>query len=355
MEAYSINHFVSNFLYEDLQEIASRKVWNNITHCSFLITGGAGFIAYHLALCILLRNDLSHNQNQLILLVRSEQKARERYGCLLDRPDVHLLLQDVCTEIDTGKYDYIIHAAGGAEAKTFEERPVDVFNTNTLGTNQILSLAYRSKTKSLVYVSSFTVYGKQADNGGTIDENAKGLLDWTSYKGCYANGKRAGEMLCNCYLHQYQLPVKIVRPGFIYGASSWSDSRVYAEIIQKAAKGEDIVLKSAGLLYRSMCYATDLVRGIFSVLFSGENGTAYNVATEYLSIRDFASNAVQAFADRKIHLTYQNSADADVEGPKILCEKMNCSQLTQLSAPWAPRVSCAEGIRMAGEILLNNY
>lgn len=330
--------------YDDLLEIAMRVYWRDVKNKSFLITGGAGFIAYYIATAILLVNDLYQNNNRVILMIRDVEKARAKYGVLLEREDLTLLRQDVCEEIVYERCDYIIHAAGGAETRLFEATPVDVFSANALGTQRILDFATNTGAESVVYVSSFTVYG-QTKEKTRIFETDIGTLDWNDYKNCYANGKRAGEMLCACYKHQYGTPVRIVRPGFVYGASRKTDSRVYAEIIRNVVNSEEICLQTAGLVYRSMCYVTDVVRGILTVLFGGENGRAYNVATEFLSIREFAFAANNV--NKKSKVVFLNPDDESVEVSISRGGIMDCSAIAQLTPEWGPKVSVIQGIRMA--------
>lgn len=346
-----IRDVVDRNFYEDLSEIAKRPFWNDVQQKNFLITGGAGFIAYYLCLSILLRNDIAGNGNTVWLLIRNPEKAKKRYGNILEREDVRLLVQDACTPIETFACDYIIHAAGGAEAYLFEKQPVDVFMTNSVGTQEVLSFANRVKAKSVVYLSSYTVYGEGADRIERVGESFTGTLDWTKYNACYANGKRAGEMLCACHHHQFQTPVKILRPGFIFGASGLNDSRVYAEIIRKVMQKENVLLKSSGLVYRSVCYVTDLVRAILVVLFGGEDGAAYNAATEHISILDYANCATQAYPEDNLRVVFANPEDAGKEKPAHIMGKMDCDKLRSLSPAWDPQVSVTDGIRMACEIL----
>lgn len=348
-EGMLIKDCVIKPLFNDLKEIAERSYWKDICNRTFLITGGAGFISSYLVQTILLVNDLYGNNNNVIIMVRNVAKARDKYGNLLDRSDLIILQQDVCQTVALDKCDYIVHAAGGAEASLFEACPVDVFNTNTIGTNNILKAAVKLNTTSVVYLSSYTVYGQLAAEKERLYEDDLGLLDFTKYNACYANGKRAGEMLCQCYLHQYGTPVKIARPGFIYGASSLKDSRVYAEIIRNAMQGTDVILKSSGQLFRTMCYVTDLVRGVFSVLFSGKNGEAYNVANEHVSIREFAEAA--HFANKNTNVIFQKKEDALAQKPEKIVGIMDSGKLSALPEAWNPQVSIADGINMAAMIM----
>ena len=246
-----INH-VPQILFEDLKSAENEKYWDKVEKSHILITGGTGFIAYYLIMTLLCMNDVKNCANTITILVRNEEKARQKFGSLLDRPDFRVLKQDVCLPVvDSVRYDYIIHAASSADAKHFESEPIGVFNANVLGTQNMLALAKEHSCKSMVYISSFTVYGA-ANDVAKISEDYCGVEPWNNIRSCYSYGKRSSEFLCFAAHRTEDVPVRIVRPGFVYGASAPDDPRVYAEIIRCLAKHQEIVLQSAGHLYRSM-------------------------------------------------------------------------------------------------------
>lgn len=315
---------------------------------TFLITGGSGFIARHTVLPLLAANDLYGLNNTVVLLCRSEKNARRAFGALLDRPDCRLLVQDVCDDIacSAPRFDHIIHAASPAEAKYFEAFPVEVFNSNVLGMQSVLKRAARDGCASVVFLSSFTVYG---DTGGraVIDESHTGADDWRTCRAAYSCGKRAAEFLCFAEHEKRGLPVRIVRPGFVYGASSANDSRVYAEIIACAARQEPVVLRSAGHVFRSMVHVSDVTRAVFAVLFHGADGEAYNVAAEHASIREFALAAARAVPSCRVTFARPEDESAAFEGTP--CGRMSAEKI-RIHCGWTPALPLEEGIRSSAAV-----
>ena len=342
-----VKEVVCNSLYKDLLCIAKSPTIGEQTGKTFLITGGNGFIMHYLVLALLCLNDENHNENVITIMVRSRERAAQRYGALLGREDLRLMVQDVCEPIHAEEnFDYIVHAASGASAQQFDEDPVGVFNANVLGTENLITFIRQKPCISMVYVSSFTVYGSGTENQESIDEDFRGAEDWNSNRAAYSYGKRAAEFLCGAAWRKYACPIRIVRPGFVYGGSSPNDNRVYSEIIRDVAERHTIVLQSAGHTYRSMIYVTDVVRGIFTSLFAGENGEAYNIANEFVSIKEFAAAAVGVSS--AICLTFKNEADKDIPAPKRPSGAMDAKKL--MACGWRPEVSLAEGIAMGAEI-----
>lgn len=338
---YSLSH--------DLERAETIDVLVRTKGKTFLITGGNGFFAYYLTLTLLQLNDKLQLNNHLLLLVRSEVKALQKYGDLLQREDIELIVQDVCAPLNytRRKIDFIIHAASSADAKHFEADPIGIFNANVLGTENMLQLAKAHATTSVLYISSFTVYGDCASRLETIDEMCFGGEPWNLNRASYPLGKRSAEFLCMAANRKENCPVKIIRPGFVYGMSGKDDSRVYAEIIRNVANQKPIVLKSSGQVYRSMIYVTDLVRAAISVLLCGEDGEAYNAANEHISIRQFAECASH-IAGNKSCLVFQNQADANVPVPTKILGKMSNEKIL-MHCGWKPSVDIKDGISMAAD------
>lgn len=207
--------------------------------------------------------------------------------------------------------------------------PLGVFYTAVAGTKNIIRLAEEKHVKSLVYLSSVTVYGGDNRPGNNIiSEEYTGDLDWKKDQDGYSLGKRSGEFLCLAEHRKKGLPVKILRPGYVYGASFREDNRVYAQIINAAAAGKNIVLKSGGYLCRPMIHVADLVKGIFLTLTEGEDGTAYNISTAYCTIREFAQIAAKS---GKVCLNFEHEADILYDKNLIVhTGNMDCKRLENL-------------------------
>ena len=249
-----------------LEIASSNPDWGKLKNSTVFVTGAGGFIGFYLCASLLLRNDLYNDNIKVIALVRNEEKARKKYGDLLDRADISLCVQDVSQKIVEEPADYVIHAASQASNIQFETDPVGTINANLLGTASVLDYARDSKSKAVLIVSSLKVYGTIYGSQKKIREEDSGYLDITSYKNCYAMGKRASETLAASYNCEFGLNVKIARPSYIYGAASLDDDRVWAQFIANVVRRENILLKSDGAANRSFCYVTDTVSALLYIL-----------------------------------------------------------------------------------------
>ena len=104
-------------------------------------------------------------------------------------------------------------------------------------------------------------------------------------------GKRAAETLCASFADEYGVSTVITRPGHIYGpTAAANDNRVSSAWPYDVARGQNIVMKSAGSQIRSYCYCLDCASAILTVLVKGEPQHAYNISNpdSIISIREMA-------------------------------------------------------------------
>ena len=358
--AYNIKDLVKKSVYDDLYEIASSDIidWERLRGKTVLVTGAGGFIGSHLVLAMLVRNDEffdESNEINVIALVRNKEKAYAKFGDALKRYDLSLNVSDVTKFINIPRADFIIHAASQASNIQFENDPVGTINANLSGTANVLELAKECGAVTLI-VSSLKVYGALRTGNDRIYESDIGVIDHTSYKNCYAIGKRASETLAASYAKQYSMDIKIARPSYIYGASSLDDDRVWAQFIANIVRKQDILLKSSGAPLRSFCYVTDTCLALLKIMLDGENITPYNIANKAsdVTIRGFARAACEVFPERDMHLSFANKADEaepvrDTSPNAPTPEILDSERL--LSLGWEPKVDLHEGIRRAVTIL----
>ena len=264
-----------------------------------LITGACGLIGSSIAETLLLfGEDLPEEQKPVVFAAgRSEEKFRNRFA-EEEGPFFRFLRFDACEPVLSFKesFDYIIHCASNAHPAAYVKEPVETMLSNLTGTETLLNYGRQCGAQRFLYVSSSEVYGKK-DSPDSYREEDYGFLDLLNPRACYPSAKRAAETLCSAFSEEFGLETVIVRPGHIYGAVfTQADTRAYAQFLQNAAEGEDIVMKSAGSQMRSYCYSYDCAAAILSVLTSGASQNAYNISDEscLMTIRELAEYCATA-------------------------------------------------------------
>ena len=174
-------------------------------------------------------------------------------------------------------------------------------------------------------------------------ENDFGFLDILNQRSSYPSAKRAAETLCVAYAEEYHLDTVIVRPGHIYGPSiTVSDSRAAAEFTRNAARGENIVMKSAGTQLRSYCYSLDCGSAILTALLNGASRNAYNISNRHsvVTISDVAE-ALAAAAGTKV--VFEAPTEQEAKGYTLMTNSsLNAEKLEALG--WRAVFSLAEGV-----------
>lgn len=267
---------------EDIRRMLSeREDLERLRRKSVLISGANSFLMSYLVYLIFENNRRNHSDTQLLALCRSRERAEERFRPYLGDPNLHILEQDVRDPVSwEGDVDICIHAASPAGIQSRQEKPVDTFQSNLLGCQNLLDLCLKKKSERFLLLSSVDVYG-QCRERERRRETDVGLLDWNYHRNAYSCGKRAAETLCSLYCKQFGLSCVSVRPFQVYGPGmSLTDGRLHGDFIRQLQAENRIVLKSDGSAVRSFLYISDATHGILDALFYGSAGESYNVCDE---------------------------------------------------------------------------
>ena len=186
--------------------------------------------------------------------------------------------------------DIIVNFASRASRVEWETYPVEVALSNSLGNNNLIRLALRSKAL-YVYASSSEVYGNP--DVFPTPETYLGRVNTTGSRSPYDEGKRFGEALVKAYEREYGLKNIILRLFNTYGPRMRGGDfygRVVDRFIQQAIHGDPITVYGDGKQTRSFSYVSDVVEAVVILLNKGKSGEVYNIGNDAeTSIIDFAS------------------------------------------------------------------
>ncbi len=283
----------SRLWQEDIDRVTADAPWlNELAGKSVLITGAGGLICSAVTDILIRCNEQNGSCIRILAAARSENKIKARFGAFFERPYFKYLPYDATegTPASAEKADYIIHGAGNASPERIMKEPVETMLSNFSGLLGLLEYGRTNGTQRLLYISSSEIYGKK-EGDEPFKAGEYGYIDLLDPRSSYPVGKRAAETLCASYSYEYGLETVIVRPGHIYGpTASETDNRVSSRWPYAAARGEDIVMKSAGTQIRSYCYCLDCASAILAALIKGKSCHAYNISNpdSVISIRQMA-------------------------------------------------------------------
>jgi UDP-glucuronate decarboxylase len=334
---------------KDLQFIASSLLpWHLLKKKRILITGANGFLSNYLIRTLLYLNEESDLGLEIIALVRNKEKARLRFGEMLNIKEMHLIVNDVSNKIEKipGEINIIIHAASQASPKYYGSDPVGTLKANTIGTYNLLELAREKESESFLLFSTSEVYGDIPESNLPIKEEFYGYLDPLNVRSCYAESKRMAETMCVSWFHQFGVAAKIVRPFHTYGPGmALNDGRVFSDFVSDVIQSKDIIMKSDGSAMRAFCYLADATAGFFSVLLKGECSQAYNVGNDNgeISIIELAQLLVHLYPEKHLKIINKIDLSSGYIPSKV---KRACPSIEKIKRlGWAPSFSIADGFK----------
>ena len=279
--------------------------WEKLAGKNIIITGATGLIGSCLVDVLMMNESVVCN---VYAMGRNADRAWKLFEKYSGSQRLKFLKHDVSDSLDCMNIDfhYIIHAASNASPNFFSNKPVEVIKSNVFGVANLMDYGLAHHMERMLYVSTGEIYGE--GGGQVFTETDSGYVNCATSRACYPSSKRAAETLCVSYVQEYDADVVIARPCHVYGPHFTEfDNRVYAQFIGNVINNEDIVLKSAGLQFRSWCYVVDCVKALLYILLKGTKGEPYNVAdsSSCITIRELAE-MIAEIGGRKVRI------DADV-------------------------------------------
>jgi nucleoside-diphosphate-sugar epimerase len=276
-----LNHSVFE---EDLASVLSQThdLWEELRGGELLVTGGTGFFGKWLLASFIRANDELGLGARAVVLSREPEKFVCEYPVLANNPALAFAHGDVRDfDFPSGHFSHIIHAATDANTSADLGSSVRMFDTITAGTRRVLDFAVGCQAPKVLFVSSGAVYGKQPPEMENLDEDYCGAPNTLQADSAYGEGKRAAEMLCAAYSRIYGLEVKIARCfAFLGPYIPLSRSFAAGNFIRYALDGGPVVVNGDGTPVRSYMYTADLAVWLWTILFRGASGRAYNVGSE---------------------------------------------------------------------------
>ena len=289
-------------LTDNLNNILERvsPLFEELRGKRIFITGGTGFFGCWLLESFTFANKKLGLGASALVLTRNWEAFHKKAAHLADNPAINFLEGDVRTfSFPKGEFSYVIHAATDASIKINEEDPLLMFDTIVQGTRRVLDLSRICRAKKLLLVSSGAVYCKQPPQLSHIPEDYTGGPDSVDHSSAYGEGKRVAEFLCTQYGNKFGIETKIARCfAFVGPYLPLNTHYAVGNFIRDGLKGGPIHIKGDGTPYRSYLYAADLAVWLWTILFRGKPGTAYNVGSEKaLTIAELARIIANTFAN----------------------------------------------------------
>ncbi|MEW6104199.1 MAG: GDP-mannose 4,6-dehydratase [bacterium] len=173
----------------------------------------------------------------------------------------------------------IFHLGAQTIVETANRDPLSTFESNIRGTYNLFEAirGLSSIVKRIIVSSSDKAYGEHKELPYKEDYPLQGRNPYDCSKSCV-------DLLSQCYIHTYNLPISIARCGNIYGGGDLNFNRIIPGTILSLLKNERPIIRSDGSPKRDYIYVEDVVDGFLKLGDNMENpdvrGEAFNFSQE---------------------------------------------------------------------------
>jgi len=271
-----------------------------------LVTGGAGFVGFHLTQL------LSKQNNEITILDNLSNVSKEKLKPLLDEGvnfiEGNILDFNLLKKILNEKFDLVIHLAAKTDVEESFLYPDLVKEVNVKGTENLLKLCIENKIKNFIAASSAAVYG----NSSTfpITEN-QGLNPISPY----GESKAELEKIIQNYSQNHGINSVCLRFFNIFGkGQSNAYAGVITKFLDKIKKNKDLVIFGDGSYSRDFIYIDDVLDSIRCAIenIEGKRGNCYNIATgKPTTIKELA-NLILSIAKSKLEIKNELPKKGDI-------------------------------------------
>jgi dTDP-glucose 4,6-dehydratase len=235
-----------------------------------------------------------------------------------------------------GDVRYVLHFASPASPPQYDANPIHTLKVGTLGTMNMLGLA-RAKNATFLLASTSEVYGDPLVH--PQPETYWGNVNPIGPRGCYDEAKRCAEAFAMAYHRAHDVDTRIIRIFNTHGPRMQiSDGRAVPNFMAQAIRGEPLTVYGDGSQTRSLCYVSDLVRGVLEVLERGDEMPINLGNPQEVTVLELAETIVR-LAKSKSRIDHR---ELPIDDPKQ--RRPDISHARKLLG-WEPEVRLEDGLR----------
>ena len=139
--------------------------------------------------------------------------------------------------------DILIHMAAQPLVRKSYRDPLETFNTNVIGTANVLEVAKHCKNvKAIINVTTDKCYeNKELANSFKEDDPLGGHDPYSASKAC---AELVSSAFKNSYLKELNIGIATVRAGNVIGGGDWAEDRLVPDILRTIASNSDMCIRN---------------------------------------------------------------------------------------------------------------
>ena len=288
---------------------------------NILITGGLGILGAALV------KKLSKQNFNIFIIDRSKNIKKIKVLGLHNLNKVKIIkgnfinYKSVFKIVKNKKIGTIFHLGAITQVIDAYKSPVETFNSNIIGTINILETVRNLKKNiNIIFSSSDKAYGSLLGNAYKENHQLKGNFP-------YDVSKSASDLIVQSYVKTYGLKAGIIRSGNIYGPGDLNMDRLVPHVIISTLKNKKSILRSNGKLIRDYIYVDDVANAYFLLMkkmgSTKENLRIYNVGSkENFTVIEFVKLITKKIYGHEIFPIIKNNSKIEIYRQKLNYQKI---------------------------------
>jgi CDP-glucose 4,6-dehydratase len=218
----------------------------------------------------------------------------------------------LASTITASKPDVVLHLAAEAIVRRAHHQPVNTYNTNVMGTLNVLEACRQlEKPPVIVVFTTDKVYANDERQRAFVETDALGG------KGIYDSSKSAADQLISAY-HQAIIPdwgIAAMRAGNVIGGGDWSPDRLVPDAVRALAANSRLQLRNP----HSVRPWQHVIEPVFATMLIAQHlaesrrdfSGAWNIGPrleDHVSVGDLVSRLHRSWGNDGGHSTREDSS-----------------------------------------------
>jgi len=325
--------------FSSLEEMGLNLINNNFwKNKKIFLTGNTGFkgswmtmFLNHLGAEIYGFSLAPHTKPSLFDVLNLDKIAHSKQGDINNYSELKNSMVEADPEI-------IIHMAAQPLVRKSYTYPLETFNTNIVGTANVLDAARSCKSvKAILNITTDKCYENNEDGRTFKETDALGGHD------PYSNSKACSELVTDSYRKSYfenvSVGIATARAGNVIGGGDWSEDRLIPDVIRQIYEGHKLKIRNPNAI-RPWQHVFEPILGyliLIEKLYENckEHSTSYNFGPEETNV--LTVKQILDLAKKSLNqVDYEIDQNNDMHEAKLL---MLDIKKAKQKLSWKPKMS----------------